>query len=117
MFKDKKDLADVAIELDLDTDTVLYYFGDYLRLLRMGSLVKIYKELKDDLPLFLHLYRRVKKERLNKQDITELLKTQHCLLDLSKKVDLYNNHILALHSKKLQLEKEIGKIKLCKPTF
>ena len=73
MFKDKKDLADVAIELDLDTDTVLYYFGDYLRLLRMGSLVKIYKELKDDLPLFLHLYRRVKKERLNKQDITELL--------------------------------------------
>jgi hypothetical protein len=45
MFKDKKALAEVAIELDLETDTVLYYFGDYLRLLRMGSLVDLYNEL------------------------------------------------------------------------
>ncbi len=111
MFKDKRDLADVAIELDLDTPTVLYYFGDYLRLLRMGSLVRIYNELKGDLPLFLHLYRRIKKERLNKQDITELLKTQRRLLDLGKRVDLYNNHIWDLHSQKLKLEKEIEKLR------
>jgi hypothetical protein len=76
MFKDGLPLADVAIELDLETDTVLYYFGDYLRLLRMGNLVVIYKELKNELPLFLHLYRRIKKEGLSKQDITELLEIQ-----------------------------------------
>ena len=117
MFKDKKDLADVAIELDLDTPTVLYYFGDYLRLLRMGSLVNIYNELKGDLSLFLHLYRRIKKEELSRQDIVELLKTQHHLFDLGKKVDLYNNHIWGLHSQKLKLEKEIEKMKQNSITF
>ncbi len=110
MFKDKKDLADVAIELDLDTPTVLYYFGDYLRLLRMESLVNMYKELKGDLPLFLHLYRRIKKEGLSRQDIGELLGTQHRLLDLGKRVDLYNNHIWDLHAQKLKLEKEIANL-------
>jgi hypothetical protein len=104
MFRDKRALADVTIELDLDADTVLYYFGDYLRLIRMGNLVRIYKELKDDLSLFLDLYRRIKKEELSKQDITELLELQHLLLNLRKRVDLYNNHIGGLHAKKLQLE-------------
>ena len=110
MFRDKMSLADVAIELDLDAPTVLYYYGDYLRLLRMGNLVKICNELKDNLPLFLHLYRRIKKEGLSKQDITELLELQHLLLDLRKRVDLYNNHIWGLHSKKQQMEKEIGRL-------
>jgi transposase len=110
MFKKGLPLADVAIELDLETDTVLYYFGDYLRLLRMAKLVTIYKELKDDLPLFLHLYRRIKKEGISKQDIGELLETQHLLSDLRTKVDLYNNHIWGLHSKKLQMEREIARL-------
>jgi transposase len=34
MFKDKKTLADVAIELDIDTGTVLNYYEDYLILVR-----------------------------------------------------------------------------------
>ena len=29
LFRDKKDLADVAIELDLDASTVLCYYGGY----------------------------------------------------------------------------------------
>jgi len=32
MFKDRKPLEDEAIEMDLDTDTVLFYYKDYLRL-------------------------------------------------------------------------------------
>ena len=72
--------------------------------------MNIYNELKDDLPLFLHLFRRIKTEGLSKQDITELLNTRHRLLDLGKMVDLYNNHIWGLHSQKLKLEKEIAKL-------
>jgi hypothetical protein len=41
MFKDKKSLADVAIELDIKTDVVLNYHTDYLRLVRMHGLVDI----------------------------------------------------------------------------
>lgn len=72
----------------------------------------MYNELKgEDFVLLVHLYRRIKKEGLNKQGITELLETQNRLLDLRKQVDLYNNHILHLHSKKLQLEKEIDELR------
>ena len=46
----------------LNTDAVLNYHADYLRLLKMDGLVKIYNELKNDFPLFFHLYRRIKKE-------------------------------------------------------
>jgi hypothetical protein len=61
MFKDRKPLEDVAIDLDLDTDTVLYYCKDYLRLLKMGWLVKIYNYLNKDFPIFFCLYKRIKK--------------------------------------------------------
>ena len=75
MFKDGLPLEDVAIELDIETPTVLCYYQDYLKLVNMERLVDIYKELKDDLPLFLQLYRRIKNESLSKQQIVELLKT------------------------------------------
>ena len=58
----RKLLEDVAIELDLDTDTVLLYYEDYLRLLKMRWLVKVYNDLKKDFLLFVYLYRRMKKD-------------------------------------------------------
>ena len=65
MFKDKKPLSDVAIELDIESSEVLDYYNDYLMLTRMNALIKIYNELKNDFPLFLHPYNRIKKESLN----------------------------------------------------
>src|SRR6185503_1403723 len=79
MFKDRKPFEDEAIEMDLDTDTVLFYYEDYLRLLKRGWLVRIYKDLKNDFPLFIYLYKRIKKEGLNKHDITDLVKNQQDL--------------------------------------
>ena len=61
MFKDGLPLADVAIELDIESPTVLCYYEDYLKLVNMRKLVTIYNELKDNLPLFLQLYRRIKR--------------------------------------------------------
>ena len=42
MFKGRKSLADVAIELDIKTNAVLDFYSDYLRLVRMNSLVGTY---------------------------------------------------------------------------
>ncbi len=111
MFKDKTSLADVAIELDIKTDTVLNFYSDYLRLIRMDGLVKIYNELKNDFPTFFHLYRRIKKEGLSKEDITELVENQQNLKFLEQRVELYINHIRGQQSQKLQLENEINKLK------
>ena len=110
MFKDRKPLEDVSIELDLDTDTVLYYYEDYLRLLKMGWLVKIYKDLKKDFPMFFYLYQRIKKDGLNKHDITVLVKSQQRLKDLEHRVELYNDFIKGQQLQKQQLEQEIDRI-------
>jgi transposase len=104
MFQLKKPLTDVAIELDIDTNTVLYYYKDYLRLVNMRRLVTVYQELKDDLPLFIHLYRRIKKEKLAKQDVTDIIEYQRQLKHLDKKVDFYNNHIESLIKRIVKLE-------------
>ena len=89
MFKDKLSLADVVIELDIDTGTVLNYYEDYLILVRTNNFMTIYDELKDDFPTIIHLYRRIKKEELTKQDITDLLQNQQRLRDMEKRVELY----------------------------
>ncbi len=62
MFKDKRTLADVAIELDIKTNEVLDFYDDYLCLFKMNALEIVYNDLKKDFPLFIHLYRRIKKE-------------------------------------------------------
>ena len=99
MFKYRKPLADVDIELDIKSSAVLDFYSDYLCLLRMNNLVTIYRELKKDFPLLLHLYHRIKKEGLNKQDITDLLQNHNNLIDLDEQVKFHNNHIIEQQSK------------------
>ncbi len=79
MFKDGRHLADVAIELDIKSPTVICYYEDFLKLVNMRRLVSLYNELQDILPLFLQLYRRIKKEGLGKPQLVELLKTPKLL--------------------------------------
>ncbi len=107
MFKEGKSLIDVVIELDLDTDQVKAFYSDYLILENRKYLTDVYLDLKYDFPLFLHLFKRIKKEGLNKQDITELLESQHELKDMGKRVTAGNSLLASLNSDKLQLEHEI----------
>ena len=111
MFKDKRTLADVAIELDLKSNSVLNFYNDYLDLMKMSWLVHIYNDLKKDFDLFLHLYNRIKKEGLRKQDITTLVKSQQELKFMEKRVDMYGDVIRDLHLQKQQIEKEIEKLR------
>ncbi|MBA3978087.1 MAG: hypothetical protein H0X50_07860 [Nitrosopumilus sp.] len=55
-FQNERPLTEVAIELDIESPTVICYYGYYLKLVNLGRLVTTYEELKDDLPLFLRLY-------------------------------------------------------------
>jgi len=109
MFKDKKPLADVTIELDIKTTAVLDFYNDYLKLTRMDILVKIYKELGQDFPLFIHLFNRINKEGLlNKQDITDLVKNYFVLKELVSKIEIYSNYIREYQLHKQLLEQEIN---------
>jgi RNA processing factor Prp31 len=110
MFKDKKPLEDVAIELDLKSNAVLDFYNEYLKLTKMDTLVKIYKELGQDFPLFIHLYKRTKEEGLTKKEITEILQYKNKLKDLCYELDLYHKRISELKSMKLVLEQEINSL-------
>ena len=96
-------------------------FDNYHRYRKMGWLVKIYKDLKKDFPLFIYLYRRMKKEGLNKQDIATLLKNQQDLKSMEHRVDLYSDFIKEQQLQKQYLEQEIDrlqfKIKTIKPNI
>ena len=107
MFKEKKSLADVAIELDIKTNAVLDFYGDYLRLVKMNHLVDTYEGLRDDWPLFVYIYKRIKKEGLNKEQITDLVENEQRLVDLKQRVMLYNEFMRGQQLEKQQLEKEI----------
>jgi hypothetical protein len=107
MLKDGKSLIDIVIELDMEADIIKNHYSDYLDLRNMKNLESIYKDIKNDFSLFVHLYKRIKKEELNKQDITEILENQKELKDLENRVRLFNEHIGDLQSQKLQLENEI----------
>lgn len=76
----------------------------------MKGLVTIYDELKDDSPLFLHQYRRIKKEGLNKDAITDLLENETKLFELDKRVILYKEFIRGQQLEKQQLEKVIKEL-------
>ena len=98
----------MVIALDIKTDGVLNFHEDYLRFERMDGLVKIYNDLRNDFSIFFHLYRRIKKEGLSKEDIIELVENQQDLKFLEIRVEIYNEHIKRQQSQKFQLENGIN---------
>ena len=110
MFIENKSLPEVVVELDLNAKTVIQYYEDYLSLKRMNILVEIYPEIlqKHNWNLFYHLYRKIKEERLSKEDITELLQNKNISKDLSYEIEFYHKCISELKTRKSALEQEIN---------
>ena len=73
----------------------------------MKNLVDIYIEIGPDLPLYLYLYRQVKKEGLNKHEIVELIQNQRKFIDMEKTIDLLHNHINYLRKEEEELKESI----------
>jgi hypothetical protein len=57
---------------------------------------------------FYHLYRKIKDEGLNKQEITELLQNKNISKDLSYEIEFYHKCIYELKTRKSALEQEIN---------
>jgi DNA-binding CsgD family transcriptional regulator len=107
MFMQDKSLPEIVVSLDIDVQTVQAYYFDYLRLMNMKNLVDIYNEIGSDLPLFFYLYKQIKKEGLNKQEIAELIQNQRKFIDLKQSVELLYNHNNYLEKEKEELHEHI----------
>jgi prefoldin subunit 5 len=78
----------------------------------MDILVEIYPEILQNYNwnLFYHLFRKIKEEGMDKEDITELLQNKNISKDLSEDVKFYHKCISDLKSRKLALEQEINSL-------
>jgi transposase len=103
MFMQDKKLPEIIVSLDMDVQTLQAYHCDYLRLMNMKNLVDIYNEIGSELSLFLYLYKIVKKEGLNKQEIVELIQNQRKFVDLKKTIVLLHNDISYFRKEKEEL--------------
>jgi hypothetical protein len=90
---------------------VLNFHEDYLRLEKMNGLVKTYNYLRNDFPIFFHLYRLIKKEGLGKEGIIELVENQQDLKFLERRVDLYTKHIRRQQLQAKQLEQVFNNLR------
>lgn len=111
LFREKKRPTDVVIALDLDADTVLKYYQDYLRLNGKYELVNLYHQLGKDLHLFLHLLDKVKEECLTKADIQALISSLHTIGKMQNDILYLDEQYKKRAMRKRQLEQEIGRLK------
>jgi|GEM_PF-2136172 septal ring factor EnvC (AmiA/AmiB activator) len=61
-------------------------------------------------PMYFSLYKRIKKEGLNKKDIASLLKSQQELKFMERRVELYHDYIRGQQLEKQHLEQEINRL-------
>ena len=111
LFKENKNLVEVAITLNIDTDEVLDLYNDYLRLLNLQKLMTIYKEMGTDIYLLEHLYLDLKNEDLcNKKDIFNIVQKAGKLRNLDQDLIETAGDIGRLNYVKAHLEKDLEEL-------
>ena len=111
LFKENKNLVDVAIALNIDAHEVLDLHSDYLRLSNKNKLMSIYFELDDEIHLLAWLYDKLKMHGLaNKKDIHNILQQEDKLKNLDKELYETAETIGRLNSLKMQIKKEIAEL-------
>lgn len=111
LFKENKDLVDVAIALNMDAHEVLDLHTDFLRLSGKNKLMSIYFELEDEIDSLAWLYNNLKMFGLaNKKDIHNILQQEDKLKNLDKELYETAETIGRLNSWKVQLKKEIAEL-------
>ncbi|ALI36872.1 hypothetical protein NMY3_02682 [Candidatus Nitrosocosmicus oleophilus] len=108
MFQEGHSNVDVAITLDMPADEVMANYMDYQRLQELNDFIQLYRDLGDDRPLFILLYKRMKAEGLwSKKEILRIVSVESDLKDLAYKVEEECKEIGRLNLLKLQLEDRI----------
>jgi hypothetical protein len=112
LFKENKNLVDVAITLNIETDEILGLYNDYLRLLNLQKLVTLYRQMDDeDFHLLEYLYNQLKWEGLaTKKDIHRIIVAAGELRNLDQALIETAGDVGRLNSTKFQLEREVEEL-------
>ncbi len=114
LFKENKDLVDVAIALNMEADEVLGLHSDYLQLSNKDKLMSLYWEMGDDVHQLVYLYKQLEWYGLaNRKDIISIAQKEEKLKNMDKVVFDTYGEIGRLNSIKMELEGTIeGQMKM-----
>ncbi len=87
---------DVVNELDLSADEACILYREFWKLKGLHRLGAIYKEIKNDMPAFLRLFRMMRKEGLAEKNILELFMHSKQLSSLGRIADSRRKEIKLL---------------------
>jgi hypothetical protein len=100
LFSEGKTSFEVTAELNLPGPEVQQFYIEYLNLMRMDKLVKIYKEIKDSIGYFLKLFRLGKREGLTPERIILLVNMAYDIHDLEEKYRQLQAKVIKIDIKK-----------------
>lgn len=108
MFRNGGCLIDVSIKLNLDANTTLNIFKDYLCLSNSGDFLQMFQEYKNEIPVLLSLYNNLKANELNSsQYIQELIYEFKNLLLLREESKELTEYLIKLNERRYVLEDEL----------
>jgi hypothetical protein len=111
MFKEGKSNVDVAITLNIPGYDVMAYYLNYQRLSDMDGFIRLYKDLGQDLKLFVFLYERLKEEGLlTKKEILNLVNVECNLRDLEYRINAECQELGRLNLQRLEIIDQIRAI-------
>jgi DNA repair ATPase RecN len=93
LFSKGKTLLQVTIDLNLGQAQATAYYGEYLKLVGLDDITKIYLEFQGDTSYFVNLCKTAKSEKMNVQHVTTLLK-------------IANNHLPSIQYRYEMLQKQ-----------
>ena len=100
LFDKGKTPLEVTTELNLPGPQVQQFYIEYLNLIRMEKLVKIYQEIKDNIGYFLKLFRLGKIEGLTPERIILFVNMSYNIHDLEEKLRQLRAKIFSIDIKK-----------------
>lgn len=99
LFKKGKTPVEVAILLNASSDETEDLYLGYLRLKNLHNLVLIYKELRNNLPSFVRLYKILRSAGIREEEAVELIKD-------AKQIPFLRNTFLDLTNANTNLEEQ-----------
>jgi len=101
LFSKGKTLIQVTIDLNLGQAKATTYYGEYLKLVGLGDITKIYLEFKGDVSYFVSLCKAAKAARMSVPQVINLLKTANNYLpSVQRRHEQLQNENIILDSNK-----------------
>jgi uncharacterized protein YerC len=84
LFRDGKELTDVAIDLEIPARKALKLCNQFLRLERMEDCYEFYKEHSHDIPRFLSINIFMKRNNISENDVVNILREANDVINLKQ---------------------------------